>query len=127
MTGPLTFTLPTLPPSTNALFGYGKNGRRYKLPHYSKWQFDAGLLINSQRKKNERIEGPYGLQIQFIRNGSRRRDLDNMLKSIIDLFVSIGVTSDDSDLQTLEASWIKPAEPVDFAMMAVILPCGVRG
>jgi len=78
---------------------------RVKTDKYKDWLIKAGLIVNSQLKTNDRIEGPYGLRLRAYRPDKRRRDLSNLLKATEDLLVALGVVEDDSLCQSIEAEW----------------------
>lgn len=114
---PLYVTLP-FPPSVNNIWRGGKGGRHYLSAKYKSWREAAALIAKSQTK-GKQIKGPYALQINVSRPDKRKRDLDNLLKAVVDLLVHVGVTSDDSELQMIEAQWIGKGECVWIA----IRPC----
>lgn len=116
MSVPIYIELP-LPPSANNMFVNGKRGGRFPSPNYSKWKRDAGFLARSQSKG--RIEGPFAVQINAVRPDKRRRDVDNIIKPTVDLLVSLGFVTDDSEMQTVQASWVEKGPPLWVA----IRPC----
>jgi crossover junction endodeoxyribonuclease RusA len=97
--------LPMLPPSVNSLYRNVPGRGRVKTDKYKDWLLEAGLIVNTQLKSNERIEGPYGLRLRAYRPDKRRRDLSNLLKATEDLLVALGVVEDDSLCQSIEAEW----------------------
>jgi Holliday junction resolvase RusA-like endonuclease len=89
---PLEFVLPVAP-STNALYQTAPGGRvRYKTPLYSRWIATCSALLIGRRAVTPEA-GPYMFEIGA--NISRRRDLDNVAKATLDLFVRLGVAPDD--------------------------------
>lgn len=84
-----TVTVP-VPPSTNNLYGVGKGGRRFLKRHVRKWRDDAGFMAIRSRPK--KVTGPFRLMLNVPKG---RKDADNMLKSALDLVVSMGLTPDD--------------------------------
>jgi len=102
---PLYFDLP-MPPSTNSIWRGGKGGRHYLSLKYKNWRTEAGLLVNTQAK-GKRIAGPFAVQIDAFRPDKRRRDIDNLIKPVLDLIAHHGVTDDDCECQSVEARWVK--------------------
>jgi len=114
---PIYLTLP-LPPSSNNMFVNGKAGRgRFISPLYRAWKTEAGLLARSQSK--QRIEGPFAVQINAVRPDKRRRDIDNMIKPLVDLLVAQGFVTDDSEMQQITATWVEKGPPIWMA----VRPC----
>jgi len=98
--------LPMLPPSVNSLYRNVPGRGRVKTARYKEWLSAAGAIIQAQLKSNERIEGPYAFSMRVARPDKRRRDLSNLLKSMEDLLVALGIVVDDSQCQRIEAQWI---------------------
>lgn len=76
----------------------GKGGRIVSLPGeaYTKWHRQniptaRTVAISSGLQKNK----PYSISISVVFKDRRRRDLDNILSSILDLLVDAGVLPDD--------------------------------
>ena len=97
------------PPSVNALWRSNR-GRVHKSERYVKWLRDAGYIALSQHPGG--IIGKYKISIQAKRPDKRRRDLDNLLKPLSDLLVSVGVIEDDSDCEMISARWVTVGEGV---------------
>lgn len=95
------------PPSVNSLYRNVPGRGRVKTDKYKDWLIKAGLIVSSQLKTNDRIEGPYGLRMRAYRPDKRRRDLSNLLKATEDLLVALGVVEDDSLCQSIEAEWAR--------------------
>jgi crossover junction endodeoxyribonuclease RusA len=114
---PIYFELP-YPPSVNGIWRGGKGGRHYLSAKYKNWREAAGLMVNVQAK-GKRIAGPFAVEIQASRPDKRRRDIDNIVKPILDLLASMGVTPDDSECQMIHAEWVGRGEGVRVA----VRPC----
>lgn len=98
--------LPMLPPSVNSLYRNVPGRGRVKTTKYKDWLVAAGALIQAQLKSNQRIDGPYAFNMRVARPDKRRRDLSNLLKSMEDLLVALGIVADDSQCQYIEAQWV---------------------
>lgn len=86
-------TLP-LPPSANGLFHNVHGHGRVRTYQYRRWSDAAGWLIRVARLRA--FSGPVSISIRAGRP-SRRRDLDNLAKPVLDALVAYGVIVDDSD------------------------------
>jgi crossover junction endodeoxyribonuclease RusA len=92
-----------LPPSANRI--WRRSGTRiHKSTAYTKWLRDCGYIAKAQQLG--KISGPYALTIQAVRPDRRRRDLDNAIKPLSDLLVSLGVVRDDSDAELISIRWV---------------------
>lgn len=91
------------PPSANNLWERARHGMR-KTDAYKNWLLYAAS--EARKQKPEAIDGPYHLSIQVKRPDKRRRDLDNLVKPISDLLVSVGVIEDDCHCEMLTARWV---------------------
>lgn len=87
----MTYDLP-LPISTNALFFNLPRGGRAKTDKYKKWIADARWSLLSQRARP--VTGQVNLQILV--SEKSKIDIDNALKSAIDVLVAHGVLENDS-------------------------------
>lgn len=106
------------PPSANRL--WRRSGATiHKSSKYSKWLRDAGLIAISQRPPG--IVGSYKISIQATRPDKRRRDLDNILKPISDLLMSVGVIGDDSDCEMISARWVSQGEGVSVRVERTVI------
>lgn len=114
---PLYFTLP-LPPSQNNMFVNGRAGKgRFPSPAYKAWKNEASIRVYMQNKA--RIEGPFAVQINAVRPDRRKRDIDNLIKPLVDLIVSQGFVTDDSEMQQVTATWVENGPPIWVA----VRPC----
>lgn len=102
---PLYFRLPH-PPSTNSIWRGGKGGRHYLSAKYKAWREEAFLMVKADAR-GKRIAGPFAVQINARRPDKRKRDIDNLIKPVLDLIALAGVTDDDSECQMVEAQWIE--------------------
>ena len=107
------------PPSANRLWVRARKGMR-RSDVYMAWLEEAGWLAKAQRPS--RIEGPYKLSLHVARPDKRKRDIDNVLKSVGDLLQHIGVVKDDCDCEMVSARWVTTGQGVT----AIIEPAGVE-
>jgi len=114
---PLYFTLPA-PPSVNNCFINGRAGKgRFASPKYRAWKEEAALVARLQNKT--RIEGCFAVQINAVRPDRRKRDIDNLIKPLVDLLVWQGFVIDDSEMQQITATWVEKGPPIWMA----VRPC----
>ncbi len=95
---------------------FSKSGKRYIVPK------DVSLKINKaiwelQKQNEERnvfFEEPVSVEILFLLPNKRRRDLDNIMKTLGDCLVYAGILEDDNLIfkQTLEKVILKGKEGV---------------
>lgn len=90
-----------LPPSVNHLFlnarrsrKTGKPGKgRIRSPHYREW---VDVAAPEMRKLAPPQEYPTAVRFAVGGHVNSQRDLDNMLKPLLDLMVSVGVLKEDN-------------------------------
>lgn len=92
----ITYALTQAPPSLNNAFSNVGGVGRVKSKPYKAWLTAAGWEIKGQGLRQ--FQGDYALDIEIGRNTSRA-DIDNLIKPISDLLVSMKVTDDDSAMQ----------------------------
>lgn len=114
----MILTLP-FPPSTNGLFT-NRRGGRASTKRYLAWQEEAGWAIKRQCPLPE--SGPVSIHMLLGRPDKRKRDLDNLLKSPIDLLVKHGLIDDDRSVESIFAAWGKG--PGKLTIM--VAPCVVH-
>ena len=93
---------------------FTKSGKRYIIPK------DVSLKINKViwelqlQNENKPIDKPVSVEIIFILPNRRRRDLDNIMKTLGDCLVYAGILKDDNLIykQILEKKIIKGEEGV---------------
>lgn len=98
----VTIDLP-FPPIVNNLFANGKSGR-FTTQQYRDWQTNAGWKIRADR--TPRVPGPVSLTLSY-EEKSGRRDLDNLLKPVLDLLVKHNLIDGDhrTVVRAIAASW----------------------
>lgn len=93
-----------LPPSTNNLFVNIKGRGRIKAPKYRSWIWAAGWAIAKQNPL--KFVGDVEVTILAARVNGRRRDIDNLIKPVLDLLVTHAVLKDDSQVRKVDATWM---------------------
>ena len=83
----MVVTLP-VPPSANALFVV-RDGKRVKTGGYRKWRGESGLLMAVKRLRPLPAKTPLRVTIEAAIN--RTRDLDNLIKPLLDSLQAAGV------------------------------------
>ncbi len=117
MTETLTVQLP-MPPSLWKLYrGSGKN--RSRSPEYKKWAGDAGWMLIAQRNRqgrHKRLDGDVTVSVRAYREANKRRDLDNILKALLDLLTSTQTIKDDSQVVAIDARWVDEGVPCELTV-----------
>jgi Holliday junction resolvase RusA-like endonuclease len=90
------------PPGVNNLFANVAGKGRVKTRAYRDWLETASWQVELQRPGH--VSGSYRVNIG-VRQATLRNDLDGLLKPILDLLVSCGVTDDDRHLRRIEMEW----------------------
>ena len=90
------------PPSTNSLFANRKGGRR-KTDTYLLWLANAEEMLLRQHRNYH--TGKVAVNIFVKKPDNRRRDLDNLAKSVLDFLVKQSIIVDDSKIMILHMAW----------------------
>jgi crossover junction endodeoxyribonuclease RusA len=97
-------TLACLPPSVNAIWRHGKNGRTYRTRDYMAWQNGEGWNVAPQLRGQHKFTGPVYITAAMKRPRSNA-DLDNRAKGILDLLQHVGAIADDKHVMGLNLFW----------------------
>jgi len=81
------------PPSTNNLF-VNVGNKRVPSRDYTAWRKEAGWTLQAQRPP--KFKGAVTIGIELCPAHSRRYDLDNRSKALLDLLVTHNVIADDN-------------------------------
>lgn len=98
----VSYRLP-FPLSVNNLFRTLPNGLRVKTGKYKAWMKVASDAVKSQGVVS--IGGPVSVTVLVVRPDRRKRDLDNLLKAVLDTLVLLGVIEDDSVIERILIEW----------------------
>lgn len=111
----ITFELPW-PPSVNHYYRHvgnkvliSKEGRQYREVVANRLKA-AGI---------QKFSGPVDVAIQLYPPDRRRRDVDNVLKCLLDSFTVGGVYDDDSQIYFLSIEKLEPMPPDGMAVVKV--------
>jgi crossover junction endodeoxyribonuclease RusA len=89
----LTYVIPNVPPSVNACFRSG-NKRVYKSKRYIDYEKEMKEYFD-KKEYVEMLEGKLKLEVTFYFKDKRRRDLDNLMKALLDQLESRLFKNDD--------------------------------
>ena len=93
------------PPSMNHYWRYVP-GRRKPLISGEGRQFRTAVVQFYRQLKVKAIDGPVRVNIVAFRPDRRRRDIDNILKSLLDALDHAGAYEDDSQIWDLSVRWV---------------------
>lgn len=102
-----------MPPSLWNLYR-GNGARRSKTKEYRAWITEAGWMLVQQRNvggRFKRFAGDVEVTVRAYREGNKGRDLDNILKAILDLLTSTGTIADDKHVVAIDARWTDAGTP----------------
>jgi crossover junction endodeoxyribonuclease RusA len=83
------------PPSSNHFYAVVR-GRKIISSAGRRYQEDSALLLLAQVPKSSRLTGRAGIHIRAFPPDHRKRDLDNLVKPVLDVLVKAHVIEDDS-------------------------------
>ncbi|WP_456383190.1 RusA family crossover junction endodeoxyribonuclease [Persephonella sp.] len=93
---------------------FTKSGKRYIVPKDVSLKINKAIWELQQQHSEDTISQPVEVSILFILPDRRRRDLDNIMKTLGDCLVYAGILEDDNLIykQTLEKRVVKGKEGV---------------
>jgi len=108
----MTFTLPW-PPSTNTYWRHPTRGAlagRHLISEAGR-QYRATVQQQLVTTFNKPITGRLGIEIKASPPDNRRRDLDNILKALLDSITHAGVIEDDSQFDAIAIARLPSEKP----------------
>jgi crossover junction endodeoxyribonuclease RusA len=108
------------PPSLNNAFSQTRGGKRFKSRRYTAWRTAAMWTIKAAGLR--KATGPVHLLVTVCPPDKRARDIDNLLKPIVDSLVASGVIADDSNRYVLKivAQWaLPPSKTRPYALVEI--------
>lgn len=102
----MQITLPW-PPSVNSYWRHpttGKLAGRHLISQEGREYREAVRALVAESRQSV-ITGPVRVVVQAFRPDRRRRDLDNVLKSLLDSLTHAGVWQDDDQITDLRIYW----------------------
>lgn len=106
--GKLTLILP-FPPTYNTAVRHTKTGHHYRTPEFESYRShvaDSARILRVARR-----DGPLSVKAHFWMPDARKRDLDNVWKTLADAMQDAGVYVNDSQIEHLELRKAGIAKP----------------
>ena len=110
------------PPSANALFVV-RDGKRVKTGQYNRWLREAAIMYRQGFGCVEPMPAKTTLRVRIEAAIDRRRDLDNIIKPLLDSMQKVGVIADDRWVDYLVAERV-PAGDVPAGWCRVTVAAG---
>jgi len=104
------------PPSVNRLWRQGR-GRVHLSPEAREWREEAQWRLRLRWGRQEALEGPVVVHILAVPPDNRKRDLDNLGKSVLDALQGV-VLADDSQVRRLLLDRTEP-QPGGWVLVRV--------
>lgn len=98
-------SLPPLPypPSANTYYRFAGSGHAVISPKGRAYRQAVAVILAFDRTRKEPHAGPLSVTIRAFRPDKRIRDIDNILKSLLDSVKHAGVFFDDSQIEHIDA------------------------
>lgn len=96
------------PPTVNHYWGH-RGSRRFLSPRVKEWRREATVLVRAARKAT--FSGPVAVALSLYPPDRRKRDLDNIVKPVLDALVWGGLLKDDSQVVELRVVKNSPQKP----------------
>lgn len=93
-------------------------GKVYRSGDYEAWRSAAAWDARSQ-VGTLKIRGCFKLTAHFVKPDLRHRDLDNLLKALLDCLQHAGVILNDKDCVWIEAKWRPDGPPCEVILEEV--------
>lgn len=102
------------PPATNNLYFNVPGKGRVISDRYRQWLDESAWMLLAQ--KPGRVSGKFIAEITVNRPDNRRRDLDGVLKPLLDCCVKNRIVSDDSLAEKITLAWANGGEGVKVVL-----------
>ena len=127
MAEPVYRLLLPVPPSTNNLFVNKRTGGRARAAVYKAWLNAAGWEIKLQRPPALHEPLRTCLRVLIEAPVGQNRDIDNVIKPVLDVLVKMGVIADDSLIDDLRivrmgVSSLSPTSAYESAVRVSLWP-----
>lgn len=110
-------TLP-YPPSVNSIWRHAGN-KSYLTAKAKDWKTNAAWTVKAAVLGGSKpIMGPFNVHLEVGRPDKRKRDLDNLIKVVLDSVKDGGAIRDDSDAQSIHAQWVPDLKGVRVTVTA---------
>jgi crossover junction endodeoxyribonuclease RusA len=110
------------PPSANRLFRAVPGRGVIKSKVYRDWlEINLGII---RGQLNNKITGQYVVVFEATRPDKRKRDIDNLIKPLMDLIVQAGAVEDDSLCAELTAKWVNNGNGIRIFIREAQSPTG---
>lgn len=63
-----------------------------------------------------KIRGKFKITVAFVRPDKRHRDLDNLLKALLDCLQHAGVITNDKNCVEISAKWVEEGHPCEITL-----------
>lgn len=97
----ISVTVP-FPPSVNHLYGNRRRGGKFIKPAGRQFRNDVAVMC---LQSHVRTTGKVALTIHAYPPDNRRRDLDNLLKALLDALQAAGAIENDNLIRKLSIEW----------------------
>lgn len=98
------------PPTVNTYYGNAKNGRKYLTKRGRSYKVDAVALLEEQGAPKG-VEYRLTVLIDAYPPDRRKRDIDNILKPLLDCMTDYGLWVDDEQIDDLRVRRQEPEKP----------------
>lgn len=109
------------PPPTNNLYVNVRGRGRVKSARYTAWIREAAMYVN--RSRPAKVSGKYRFTMIVERPDRRARDLDGLVKPVLDFLVRADLTDDDHLCQHITVCWSGATIVPEPGVIITVEPC----